>query len=420
MSPATLGKIQQLIVTLQESLSDLSSSISHPSSSADRDHSFAPVQAGFGALEAEILHTGVLLGAICWSYLIPIALGLVVRLGFPEVVSAAGDKGISSVGIEERTGVPQGKVSRLLRSLTGQGIFFNECVGELRVKTAVAVYDAFRDPTFVKSYEPNGTGFNKYIGTSLPFWGWIQSVDDGVRVGSFMKCLLAFSVANTEYGGYSWQHLGPNATLVDVGGSVGTAMLSMIPHAPNVTKIVIQDLREVIESPGVKEFWNARNPEYLSSGRVQLQVADFFKDQPVKGAQAYFLRYVLHEKVRDCWSDEKCVTILKHLHSAANAHSRLLVAGRIIEHACHDLGGADANAVEGAYELSKFPAPLPTNGGRAAKWDLQMDLHMMAICNGQERACLQLVDVAGQAGWKPKKVYSLNASTFKISEFVKE
>lgn len=65
--------------------------------------------------------------------------------------------------------------------------------------------------------------------------------------------------------------------------------------------------------------------------------------------------------------------ILKHLHKAAVDYSRLLVMESVVSHACHDLGGADHDAVTGAYPLA-FPAPLPANGGLANESRLALDI----------------------------------------------
>lgn len=44
---------------------------------------------------------------------------------------------------------------------------------------------------------------------------------------------------------------------------------------------------------------------------------------------------------------------------------------------------------------------------------------MMAMLNGQERTHLQLKAVAAQAGWRPRKVYSVPGQSLKMTEFVK-
>lgn len=71
-------------------------------------------------------------------------------------------------------------------------------------------------------------------------------------------------------------------------------MTLILPDAPNVTKAVIQDREEVIEN-AARGFWAGQDASVYPPGRVMLQANDFSAGQPVKGAQAYFLRYILHE-----------------------------------------------------------------------------------------------------------------------------
>ena len=51
-----------------------------------------------------------------------------------------------------------------------------------------------------------------------------------------------------------------------------------------------------------------------AEGRITFMVHDFFSEQPVKDAGAYFLRQVTHN-----WNDEDCVKIFKALVPAIEA-----------------------------------------------------------------------------------------------------
>lgn len=59
---------------------------------------------------------------------------------------------------------------------------------------------------------------------------------------------------------------------------------------PNLC-FVVQDLPATIEK--AHSVWNAEAADAVAAARVQLQPHDFFEEQPVKGAGAYFLRCVL-------------------------------------------------------------------------------------------------------------------------------
>ena len=60
--------------------------------------------------------------------------------------------------------------------------------------------------------------------------------------------------------------------------------------SPNL-RFVVQDLPATIAK--AHSVWNKEVPDVVDAGRVQLQPYDFFEEQPVKGAGAYFLRCVL-------------------------------------------------------------------------------------------------------------------------------
>lgn len=273
---------------------------------------------------------------------------------------------------------------------------------------------AFRDEKFKKSTSPTETPFNFAYGTDKKWWEWLETVDDGsdgFRASNFQKAMESVNIRVSDVSGYPWGKLGDNATLVDVGGGVGSACQAIMSVAPNVTKVVVQDLPSAIDT--AERFWNTEDAEALASGRVQLQVHDFFTPQPVKGAEVYFLRFIVHD-----WPDEEAVTILKHLSDAAGNYSKLLVMEAIMEYTCQDIGDLAKDAVEGAYP-SPFPAPLPANGGRAAEMDTCRDINMMCLVSGKERTFAQFQHIAAAAGWKAVKVYHPYEAKVKLIEFVK-
>ena len=56
-------------------------------------------------------------------------------------------------------------------------------------------------------------------------------------------------------------------------------------------QLVIEDTKPVIDQG--RSVWTSEMPQALQMGRVILQVHDFFREQPIKGADVYFLRYIL-------------------------------------------------------------------------------------------------------------------------------
>ncbi|KAL4804193.1 S-adenosyl-L-methionine-dependent methyltransferase [Aspergillus unguis] len=103
--------------------------------------------------------------------------------------------------------------------------------------------------------------------------------------------------------------------LVDVGGSFGHDLLDFHRKWPDVPgRLILQDLEQVVTS--VKGL----HPEIEVTGH------DFFTEQPIKGARAYYMHSVLHD-----WPDELCAKILANLVAAMKpGYSKLLVNENVI------------------------------------------------------------------------------------------
>lgn len=99
--------------------------------------------------------------------------------------------------------------------------------------------------------------------------------------------------------------------MVDVGGSVGHDILGFHKaHPAQPGRLVLQDLAGQIDSLDAE----ALKP-------VEGMVHDFFTEQPVKGAKAYYLKMVLHD-----WPDEQCKKILANLRPAlVPGYSKILI-----------------------------------------------------------------------------------------------
>ena len=100
-------------------------------------------------------------------------------------------------------------------------------------------------------------------------------------------------------------------TIVDVGGSQGEVAQHLLANFPQITRLVVQDLPEVIRGAGV--------PEFLGS-RLELMEYDFFTKQKVKGADVYFFRSILHD-----WPDHKAIEILRNQVSALSSGSMIIL-----------------------------------------------------------------------------------------------
>jgi SAM-dependent methyltransferase len=123
-------------------------------------------------------------------------------------------------------------------------------------------------------------------------------------------------------------------TVVDVGGGLGHVSRVLANHNLAVSCIV-QD------SPDVVLQGQDDLPQALH-GRITFQAHDFFLEQPVKGADVYLLRLVLHD-----WSDKYCHKIITALIPALKPGAKVVINDRVIpgRHEAHYLVEREARFV---------------------------------------------------------------------------
>lgn len=101
-----------------------------------------------------------------------------------------------------------------------------------------------------------------------------------------------------------------NVLLVDIGGNRGADILEFHQTHPDLAgRLILQDLPETIS-----------NVDKSIMDGIELQPYDFFTPQPVKGAKAYFWRWILHD-----WDDGNIRKFLSNTVEAMHPDSRLLL-----------------------------------------------------------------------------------------------
>ena len=133
---------------------------------------------------------------------------------------------------------------------------------------------------------------------------------------------IAMSLLSSEEGyepsyilkAFDFGNLKPSL-LVDVGGSYGEVSKELASNVPNL-RCIVQDVPEVAAKG------EASLPADLSD-RVTFMSHDFFSDQPVKGADIYFFRFIFHD-----WPDKYCIQILRCLAPALKDGARIIISDR--------------------------------------------------------------------------------------------
>lgn len=106
-------------------------------------------------------------------------------------------------------------------------------------------------------------------------------------------------------------------TVVDVGGGLGHISRALVDHSPTV-KCIVQDSADVV----------MQGEEGLPADlqvRISFQAHNFFEEQPVKGADVYLLRLVLHD-----WSDKYSIMIIKALIPALKPGAKIVINDRVV------------------------------------------------------------------------------------------
>ncbi|GAP82680.1 putative o- protein [Rosellinia necatrix] len=380
------------------------------------------------------------------------ALHIVVDKRIPDILAKKGNAGVSIQDLASAVGIEARKLSRVMRCLCSIHIFHEkdeDVFVNNRISTSLVGNEPLRayvmlfgldlysssdylprylsDPTKGASYALEVTPWQDALNTPKARWDWLEEevrIDDirggnnssaggpspypGVFGAELQKACetaktsalikrpehsifgLAMVGGGRVFGqahlyDFPWASLG-SATVVDVGGGVGGFCLQLSHLYPDL-KFVLQDRAPALKQAET-EVWPRENAEALKGGRVQFVPHNFFDNNPVRHADVYWLRYILHD-----WSDDYCVQILSAIKPAMGPRSRILICDQVM------------NTTTGCGELPAAPEPLPANWGYYTRYSHQRDLAMMSIINGIERKPAEFRDLVDRAGLKLRKIW---------------
>jgi hypothetical protein len=164
---------------------------------------------------------------------------------------------------------------------------------------------------------------------------------------------------------YPWKSL-TTGTVVDVGGSKGEYSIAIAQKYPRI-KIIIQDLPDVVQRAQLSV------PAELSD-RVHFMDHDFFTEQPVKGADVYLMRWILHD-----WSDEYAIRILRAFIPALKNEAKIVLHEFVVPEPGETLTLQDRTLRYGVLMYRRF------SGATNEIIHRIFDTAVRAMTNGKER-----------------------------------
>jgi hypothetical protein len=268
---------------------------------------------------------------------------------------------------------------RLLRALAGVGVFaegeggrfsqtpLSDCLRRdapgsqwaMAVVMGEEHYRAWGD--LVGSVRTGETAFDRLYGE--PLFEYLAGHPDKTAVFDAAMTSIHGRETRATLDAYNFAGVG---VLADVGGGNGTNLAGILGRHPAMRGILF-DRPHVVERAAV----SLKRAGLL--GRCEVVGGDFFGTIPA-GADAYFLRHVLHD-----WDDERATAILRNVRRAMGPAARLLVVESVV----------------------------PTGGGSSlAKL---IDLNMMAVPGGVERTAPEYRRLFEAAGLRLTRIVPTGA-----------
>jgi len=219
----------------------------------------------------------------------------------------------------------------------------------LAIMYAEEQYRAWGD--ILHSVQTGETAFERQFGTS--YFTYLAQHPEADRVFNEAMTGWTTQLVGAVVDAYDFS---PFKTVVDVGGSYGTLLATILRSHPAARGILF-DQPHVVAAAG-EQLAGAGVAE-----RCTTVGGDFFVEVPA-GGDAYVLAQILHD-----WDDERSVAILQQCRRVMPAHGKLLV-----------------------IELVLPPGEEPFFG----KW---LDLHMLVLLGARERTATEYEALFRAAGF---------------------
>ncbi|KAI1266025.1 sterigmatocystin 8-O-methyltransferase [Xylariaceae sp. FL1019] len=276
-------------------------------------------------------------------------------------------RAMSSIGFVREVDEMKWEANAVTRAMATDGIAAgHRMLGDTTVlRAAVAAPKYFKEAGYTCPTDPKDGLMQYAFQSKLSSFDLLASMPDVLHdFNTFMGNTMGAREYWTDWYPVQEQLLdgasSDSVLLVDVGGGKGHDIAAFHNKYPGKGRLVLEDLGAVTNNIGA-----------TLDPAIEVLQYDFFTEQPIEGARAYFFHHILHD-----WSDDVCLDILKHVTKAMKpGYSKLLLHEMIIP----------------AQNASSFHAML--------------DLSMMAFNGGMERTERQWGALLAKAGLDVIKVW---------------
>jgi hypothetical protein len=293
-----------------------------------------------------------------------------------NVADALADGPLYYTDLASVTGTDQRALHRVMRMLSGVGIFAEVEPGKFALTPASELLrsdlpGSMRDMAVMITSPSHWLPWGQMeeilkTGNSGPqhafgedIFTWCQRAENKEQWDIFNAAMTSFSASIAPAVAQSYEFSGIKH-VVDVGGGHGFFLKTILEKAPNARGTLF-DLPGVVEGADVNALGD----------RIKGEGGDFFRSVPA-GGDCYTLKHIIHD-----WSDEQCIIILKNIVSAMQPDARVLVVETV---------------------MPESPEPHP------AKF---MDVNMLAMTEGGcERTEAEYAKLFEAAGLKLKAIHA--------------
>lgn len=270
---------------------------------------------------------GQVVAQMASGYWLSQALFVAAKLSIADRVGAGGK---SADELASETGAHAPSLYRLLRALASVGVFAEDDQGRFQMtplsqplredapgsKRAMILmtggeqYRAWGE--LLHSVQTGKTGFEHVFGQ--PLFNYLAERPEQAKLFDAAMVSIHGPETAAMLDAYDFSSIG---TLADLGGGNGS-VLSAVLEKHGEMRGILFDL------PGVADRTRQRIAATALADRLQVIGGSFFDSAPF-GADAYFLRHILHD-----WYDAECLKILQSIHRASPSHAKLLVVESVI------------------------------------------------------------------------------------------